>query len=684
MSTAAAGRVLLSGAPLSWARGLRVCAALPRRQRCAALRPLRFSLERDVRGAAAGESSPSQAQPTEPPRRAPQRRTAAGQSALTYSQLLAAFKGAGSAARLRALVTQRKAPLTGELACAALLSLVRTTRLEQSPLTAQADVKCSQLLVASVGALATAGSLNPKYAAKVAWALARLKLINQRWLPDLLRAAAPEKLQARELSSLVWALAEVDSPPPATWLSALWPAVAAALPSFSAKDVGMLAYGLGTLGVQHVVPPVELRLAYETAAQRYFDACTPYELAHYLFGYTAWVPSKQLSAPWFQKYWQRANGLLTTFAPRQLANVLHCSAQLELPIQSSIMYALEEATGARIAEFRPRELAMVLSSLCKLEREPSEEWVDAYVAEVRRQLSQFDLRELSSCLWALASLRHRPSDAWLSSVAAKSQELMHQASAQCIANLIWAFAVLDARPPDSWLSALEVRAAQVLPDFTRQGLCMCCWGLVCLEAYRCGALPLLWDSLLDSIVGSPSLADVGFVDLRVVYEVSCLAAAEMPGLLTPLDGSTLEACIATWSAEAASQVSASMLKPSQTYKLVAECMRNGLGLVPAEHVVCGSSGRLIDLAIESGQTRLAVQVEGPGRCIRNTWQPSGASRMRDRALVAAGWRVVSFPFYILDTLTPSDRKEHLLRRLTEAGLPKDVPPPKLPRVQRVA
>jgi len=683
MRTVAASRVLLSGALQPWARGLRACVARPRRQRSVAVWPLLFSLERDARGAAAGDSKPSQARPANLSRRAPQRRNVPGQPALVDSQLLAALKGADSAARLCTLVTQRKQPLTSELACAALLSLVRTMRLDQSSGTVQSsEVKCSQLLVASVGALATAGKLKPKEAAKVCWALARLKLINQSWLPAVLHATAPEKLQARELSSLVWALAEMASPPPASWLSALWPAVEAALPSFSPKDVGMLAYGLGTLGALQVLPPTTLRYAFEQAAQRYFDSCTPYELAHYLFGYTAWVPSGQLSAPWFAKYWQRANGLLATFAPRQLANVLHCSAQLELPIQSSIMYALEEATGARIAEFRPRELAVVLSSLCKMEREPSEEWVDAYVAEVRRQLSQFELRELSSCLWALATLRHRPSDAWLSSVAAKSQELMHDASAQCIANLIWAFAVLDARPPDSWLNALEARASQVLPDFTRQGLCMCCWGLVGLEAYRSGALPMLWDSLLASIVDSPSMANVGFVDLRVVYEVSCLAAAEMPGLLTPLDGSTLEACIATWSAEAASQVSASMLKPSQTYKLVADCMRNGLGLVPAEHVVCGSSGRMIDLAIESGQTRLAVQVEGPSRCIRNTWQPSGASRMRDRALVAAGWRVVSFPFYILDTLTPSDRKDFLLRRLAEAGY-KDAPPPRLPRAQRV-
>jgi hypothetical protein len=616
----------------------------------------------------------------------PQRRSAAAAPAQGDSLLLGALKTAETAAVLRTLLEQRREPLSASLAVAALLSLVRTTRAEDPSAAAESadTLQTRSKLVAAVGALAAALQLTPKEAASCAWALARLKLINQTWLPALLRAAAPGKLRARELSSVVWALGDATAAPPADWLAVLWPAVEAALPGFSAKDVGMLAYGLGALGALQVTPPTSLRLAYELATTKHFDTCTPYELAHYLYGYTAWQAAGPLSAPWHQRLWQRAAGLLNVFAPRQLTNILHCSAQLALPMNSAHMYALEEATGARIAELRPRALAVVLSSLCKLERVPSEEWVDAYVAEVRRQLSQFSLRELSSCLWALASLRHRPSDAWLSAVAGASQQQMPQASPQCMANLIWAFAVLDARPPDSWLDAFAARAAEVVNDFTRQGLCMCCWGLVGLEAYRCGALPMLWNQLLTGVEDA-NLADIGFIDLRVVYEVSCLAAAEMPDLLTPLDGNTLEACIATWSAEAASQVSASMMKPSQTYTLVADCMRNGMGLVPAEHIVCGSSARMIDLAIESGAVRLAVQVDGPGRCIRNTWQPSGASRMRDRALVCAGWRVVSLPFYVLDTLTtPSDRKDFLVRRLSEAGYV-DAPPPSKPtRGQRRA
>ena len=148
-----------------------------------------------------------------------------------------------------------------------------------------------------------------------------------------------------------------------------------------------------------------------------------------------------------------------------------------------------------------------------------------------------------------------------------------------------------------------------------------------------------------------------------------LASAEAPGVLLAPGAAVLDAARATWSTETAAQASANATRPSRTYNEVAVALRDSLRLAPAEQRVCPASGRIVDLALERPGMRLALQVDGPGRCLRNTWQPSGATRMRDRALAAAGWQVLTLPFYALDDLrTPEPRADYLRRRLSDAGL----------------
>ena len=60
------------------------------------------------------------------------------------------------------------------------------------------------------------------------------------------------------------------------------------------------------------------------------------------------------------------------------------------------------------------------------------------------------------------------------------------------------------------------------------------------------------------------------------------------------------------------------------------------------------------------------QVDGPSSFARNTWTPLGATRVRDRALATAGWRVLSLPYYALDELrNAGERATFVAQRLAE-------------------
>ena len=76
------------------------------------------------------------------------------------------------------------------------------------------------------------------------------------------------------------------------------------------------------------------------------------------------------------------------------------------------------------------------------------------------------------------------------------------------------------------------------------------------------------------------------------------------------------------------------------------------------------TGYSLDLAIPS--TRIAIEVDGPfhfllpdGRGVR---RPNGPTLLKRRLLAAAGWRVISVPFFEWDALpTASERQTYLER-----------------------
>ena len=74
----------------------------------------------------------------------------------------------------------------------------------------------------------------------------------------------------------------------------------------------------------------------------------------------------------------------------------------------------------------------------------------------------------------------------------------------------------------------------------------------------------------------------------------------------------------------------------------------------------------IDLAIVD--RRIALEFDGPSHFTRNTLEPLGHTRLRDRLLSAMGWQVVSIPFFEWERLLQiHERDAYVERRVHREG-----------------
>jgi very-short-patch-repair endonuclease len=75
----------------------------------------------------------------------------------------------------------------------------------------------------------------------------------------------------------------------------------------------------------------------------------------------------------------------------------------------------------------------------------------------------------------------------------------------------------------------------------------------------------------------------------------------------------------------------------------------------------------IDLAIVD--RRIALEFDGPSHFTRNTLEPLGHTRLRDRLLSAMGWQVVSIPFFEWDRLHQQEQMDAYVRQRLLKGPP---------------
>ena len=67
-----------------------------------------------------------------------------------------------------------------------------------------------------------------------------------------------------------------------------------------------------------------------------------------------------------------------------------------------------------------------------------------------------------------------------------------------------------------------------------------------------------------------------------------------------------------------------------------------------------------DLAIVD--RRIVLEFDGPSHFTRNTLEPLGHTRLRDRLLSAMGWHVVSIPFFAWDRLHQTEQRDAYVKQ----------------------
>jgi len=349
---------------------------------------------------------------------------------------------------------------------------------------------------------------------------------------------------------------------------------------------------------------------------------------------------------------------------RELSNLARNAVRLGLRPPPSTLRAMQEAAMGSVRSSSPRELALTQWGLTRLGAKAREDLLDAVCGEARRGLADWGITELSMLLWSLAELRHRPSDAWLAACAARAAPALRSASPLALANVAWAHAVLDWAPPsgDDWRQALSEGVQRCLAErLPLPEAARLVWSCTILQLYELPCLPPLWRHMLRLLVPGGGRG----VEACIMHECSLLAAAEAPGLLTPPPQQLAAAAAAAWATQGRFIARA----PTSTLqKRVRAVLHNRLQLA-AESTTCERSGWGVDLALpQAGSLRLALQVDGPARFTSNTWQCVGSTRARDRALRAAGWTVLSLPFFTLDAQQGGAALAiYLKRRLAETA-----------------
>jgi very-short-patch-repair endonuclease len=87
-----------------------------------------------------------------------------------------------------------------------------------------------------------------------------------------------------------------------------------------------------------------------------------------------------------------------------------------------------------------------------------------------------------------------------------------------------------------------------------------------------------------------------------------------------------------------------------------------MGVAHANERWCERAERSIDIAIEGGAMRIAVEVDGPHHFLQDG-RADGSTRLRNRMLAAHGWRVAVADYRAWDELTSQQQREAYLRDL---------------------
>jgi hypothetical protein len=178
------------------------------------------------------------------------------------------------------------------------------------------------------------------------------------------------------------------------------------------------------------------------------------------------------------------------------------------------------------------------------------------------------------------------------------------------------------------------------------------WGLASLGWQASSELRRVFQQLVDAFSHECGPVQLSKAHLSQLLQAHLASQFLGLGLIT-LPALILEVAVKTYREEARK------VTVSNGHGEVGESLRR-LG-IPHELECITSDGLYsIDLAIVD--RRIALEFDGPSHFTRNTLEPLGHTRLRDRLLSAMGWHVVSIPFFEWDRLHQTEQRDAYVER----------------------
>jgi hypothetical protein len=205
-----------------------------------------------------------------------------------------------------------------------------------------------------------------------------------------------------------------------------------------------------------------------------------------------------------------------------------------------------------------------------------------------------------------------------------------------VANALWALAALGWQAEGSMRYALEGAAVRVARSMKPLEVANTMWAFATLGWQANVEMAAVCEQLVEALV-----SDSGVIRRLQLSELSQLLQAHLAsqflglGLIT-LPRSVLQVAATAYRSEARKAT------VSNSQREVGQSLRR-LGISHELEYITADGLFSIDLAILD--RRIALEFDGPSQFARNTLEPLGHTRLRDRLLSAMGWHVVSIPFF---------------------------------------
>ena len=357
--------------------------------------------------------------------------------------------------------------------------------------------------------------------------------------------------------------------------------------------------------------------------------------------------------------------LANQIRPQGLANLVNAFAKAKHPAPA-LFDAIALVAPPRMRDFTPQELANTAWAYATAQHS-APALFDAIAAEAARQVRDFKPQELTNTAWAYAKAQHA-APALLDAIAAEARRQVRNFKPQHLANAAWSYATLQHGAP-ALFDAIAAEAAQRLRDFAPQETSNLAWAYAAADHSSC---EVLFGSA--AFVAHCKSTQAAFMHSSLAQLHQWQLWLEERGIAWPrLPLPLAERCHAAFLSKAQGE-------PSNLQRHVVRALK-ALGLEPREEVLT-PQGYSLDAVVRIEGCEVAIEVDGPFHFVgRDHWVGSlagvppvgvhltGSTALKRRQLRAAGWALVSLPYWEWNKFESHDarcapwQRELLLREL---------------------